>query len=422
VLGRLWSSACTLATLFLLSRWIDESGFGRFTFYLTVFTLLDGLVILGTSQLAVQRTSAAPHELASVVAAARRIRLCSGSIGVAVVGSWAFLSGESGALWILLAALYPLTHSLEVSAVVFKSQIDWRVPVSMRAFAASASLLFVWLARIAGAREPAIYLVAVAAGSTLGNLGQHWLARPHLPRPAEAVVPASGLLRSALPLGLAGIAGQLYFYIDNVFIRAFRGDEELGTYNVAVRFMSVLIMVAQYGSASSLPWFSRSFVSGELGRSVARISVPLFASASLVCGLFLPWSFELLELFRPGFGTAAPSLRWLVAAAAVVYAGAMLLTAVVATGKTRTVLAITTSGFAMNAIGNALAVPRFGAEGAAVVTFATESFVALAAAAALRAMGHDVGGKRPWLWLAGPLGFALGCALSSAVASGSVPG
>jgi hypothetical protein len=46
---------------------------------------------------------------------------------------------------------------------------------------------------------------------------------------------------------------QAYFYADNLFVRALRGEAELGAYNVGVRILSVLIMVALYASQASLP-------------------------------------------------------------------------------------------------------------------------------------------------------------------------
>ena len=43
VLGRLWGSACTLGYLFLGARHLSGDGFGRLTFYLALFMVLDAL-------------------------------------------------------------------------------------------------------------------------------------------------------------------------------------------------------------------------------------------------------------------------------------------------------------------------------------------------------------------------------------------
>ena len=73
VLGRLWGSACTLTILFVLAHHLEPAGFGRFTFYLAAFALLDSLTDLGTGSLAVQRTADDTRAVGPVLATARRI-------------------------------------------------------------------------------------------------------------------------------------------------------------------------------------------------------------------------------------------------------------------------------------------------------------------------------------------------------------
>src|SRR5688572_29840694 len=55
-LGRFWSAACTLTLLYLAADALPLAAFGRFTFYLAVFALLDSLANMGTGQVAVQWT------------------------------------------------------------------------------------------------------------------------------------------------------------------------------------------------------------------------------------------------------------------------------------------------------------------------------------------------------------------------------
>lgn len=418
VLGRVWSAACTLTTLWLTAGLLSADAFGRLTFYLALFIWLDSLVNLGTGQVAVQRTAADPDALPSVLRTGRRIRVTTGVLGVLLVGGGAFAFGEAGAAWILLATLYPITHALELSTVVFRNRIVWGVPVAIRAIAAGASLAAVVTLWALGDQEPARYVLAVAVGSTLGNVLLHRAARPHLPPVPASTPPAPGFLRAALPLGISALAAQTYFYVDNVFIRVYRGEEELGPYNVAVRLMSLSIMVAQYASLASLPWLTRRAAAGELRAAVGRIGPVLFAAAGLGTGLVWPWAEELLELFKPGFAVAGDALRWLLLSAAAVYVGATLLTAAVAAGRTRAVLAISVVGLAVNLVGNFWWVPLEGIEGAAATTFVTEVVVALGGALVLARSGAALtGAGGGWRWFLGPFAFCLGLGLSWAVAA-----
>ena len=414
VVGRLWSSACTLLTLFLLARHLEPEGFGRLTFYLALFLMLDSLADMGTGQIAVQWTAHRPERVHGVLRVTRRIRLVTGLTGTLLVGGGALLAGEPGAPWILLAGLYQLTHTLELSTLVFKNRIAWARPVAIRAVASSLSLGFVLLFWWRDVREPALYLLAIAMGSALGNLLLHVVGRAHLPRSGTEQISLRPLLRAALPIGIASLCQQTYFYVDNIFVRAFEGPAPLGHYNVAVRIMSYGIMVAVYASLAALPWLTRERDAGRLRAAAGRLARPMFALAGLGTGLLWPWCEELLALFGPGFSSAGPSLRWLLLATLAVYVGAVFLTAVVASGRSGAVLKIALAGLAVNLVGNALLVPALGLEGAAMATFATELTVALAAAACLRRSGQHVFSLSAAAgWAAGPVLFYVGLQLSN---------
>src|SRR5688572_17710184 len=129
VLGRVWGSACTLATFLLLSRHLETADFGRFTFYLAIFLMLDTLADFGSGQVAVQSTAHDEERIPETLAAARRLRLAMGGLGVVLVGGGAVLLGERGAVWILIASLYHLTHVCELSTLALKNRIAWRIPV-----------------------------------------------------------------------------------------------------------------------------------------------------------------------------------------------------------------------------------------------------------------------------------------------------
>jgi O-antigen/teichoic acid export membrane protein len=409
VLGRVWGSACTLATLALLARHLDGPDFGRFTFYLAVFLVLDSLVDLGTGQAAIQLSAADPARTNGVIAAARRVRLGSGLVGVVLVGGGAWLAGEPGAGWILLASFYPVTHVLELSTLVFKNQIQWSRPVAVRALASGLSLAFVLAVLRTGSGEPAHYLVAVAGGSTLGNVMLHLVGRLHLPARGGPRVPLKELLILALPMGGAGVCQQAYFWIDNLFVRALEGDAPLGRYNLAVRVMSFGIMAAVYASLAALPWLTREQRAGRLGAAVVRLSQPTLALACLGAGLVWSSAEDLLVLLggEPHFAAAGPALRWLLLAAVAVYAGAPLLTGVVAAGRGRSVLVISVVALVVNLVGNSLLVPTRGIEGAAIATLVTEAVVMLGAGLVLTRAG-SAPSLRPWGWTAGPALFILG--------------
>lgn len=422
VLGRLFGAAATFGTLLILARHLSGPEFGRYTFYIAVFMVLDAIADFGTGAMSVQRTSTRPGEVAATLKTARRLRLCTASSGLLLLIGFAVGTGESGALWISLAALYPLTHSLELSTVPFKNRIDWRMPVQARLAASAFRLGLVvtlWRLDVQGAGP---YVLATAVGSSLANFLIHFAARRELrslPHRDAPPIPWWPFFKSAAPLGLAGLAQQAYFYIDNLFVRPMVGEEPLGYYNASVRLMSFGIMIAQYASLAALPWFARRAKEGLLGPAVARLGQPLFLGAAILSGLAIPHTAWLLSsLFRPAFAEAATSMALLLGAMAVIYFGSLHLTAVIALGYTRTASIITVGALLINVVGNALLVPRYGIDGAAFATVVTEGAVALLAALALVRAGMSSLAFRPWLWLCAPLAGTLAWWLSSQVTLG----
>jgi O-antigen/teichoic acid export membrane protein len=256
------------------------------------------------------------------------------------------------------------------------------------------------------------FVVVHAGGLALGNVALHFGARARLPPRAP---PLSGMLALAMPLALVGLVQQAYFWADNAFVRAWAGEAELGRYNAAVRIFQWLCFFAAFATTSALPWLARRHEEGALGAAAAHLAQPLFALACAAAGLLLPWSGTLLAFaFGPGFEAAAPSLRWLLVALTMVFPGAAFLTALLAAGRSRAALLVTLLALTVNLAGNALLVPRSGAEGAALVTLLTESTVTFASLFALRALGAWPSGAA-WRWILGPLALALALPASRAL-------
>jgi O-antigen/teichoic acid export membrane protein len=412
-LGRVWSSACTALTLLLLARHLSGEEFGRYTFYLAVFLLLEGLADFGTSSAALQRGASSLDELAATLRAGRRIRALMACAGFAVLAAGAWVFGERHAAWIALAALYPLSRALELSSLVYQREISWRVPVVVRSGSASLRLLLVLLLWSWDVSAAAAFLLAHALGAAAGNLLLHLLARSRLPRAAIEALPTAALWKAALPLGLAGLCQQLYFYVDNAFLRAWRGELELGRYNAAVRVMSLMIMLSGFATSAALPWLARRHRHGDLLAAAESLSLPLFLFACATLGWVWPWCGELLRLvFGDGFESAGPSLRWLIVATLIIYAGSGCVTALVAAGRMRALLSINACALLLNLLGNAWLVPGHGMAGAAAATAATELLVSACAWLAL-ARPTVPSPARLAAWLAGPLLFTAGAWLSA---------
>lgn len=378
--GRLFGSGCTLLTLLVLSGHLSDADFGRLTFWVSVFLVLDGVVDFGAGQVSLQRAAANPADAAPNLRTARRARTLSASMVVLTVAGVAASFEAGDGLYLAIAALYHFSHVLELSTLGWKSRIAWRSPVLVRAGAALTSLLFVLLLRETGEQRPMPFLLAIAAGSTLGNVALHLVGRRGLPSVRDVQpAPMASFLATSIPMGAAAVFQQLYFHVDNVFVRALEGDEAVGHYNVAVRVMSLAIMGGVFASSAALPWLARAHAEGRgLAAALRLTGASAALGLAVVLGL-VPLREPVLGLFGEGFLVASTSLLWLLAAAFAVHIGAPLMTAVVAAGRSRALLVIASAGLAVNLAGNAMLVPGRGMDGAAIATLFTEVTVALLA-------------------------------------------
>ena len=413
VLGRVFGSLCTFFVLWRLSHALPPTGFGRFTFWLAVFSVLDTWVDFGTGQTVVARTAASPGELPASLAAARRLRVLHGLAGAGFVALTAWTYDEPSAAWIVLAALYPLTHALELSTVAKRQAIDYRLHTATRALSSSLWVVGTSWLLWRGDHDPAHHLLAIAAGSATGNLVLHAMLRRDL-APEPAASDAALMWRASLPLGLAALFQQAYFWVDNLYVRTWCGEELLGAYNIGMRVLSASIMVVLFATGAALPWFAREHARGGLGAAIESIALPLVSLACAGAALLAPWSDEVLALFGEHARAARHALPWLLGAVVAIHLGAALLTGLVACGGRGAVLKISAAALALNLALNAWLVPTRGIAGAAQATLATEAFVAVAGWIALARRGAAPRVARPW-WLVPPACLVAGWWLSQAV-------
>jgi len=423
ILGRLWAALTGLGGLAVLTRgdfgWQPLTGaeFGRLTFYLALYTLLDSLADFGTSSAVIQWGASAPGKLRAGIRAARPVRAFAALSGFVVVSLTAGLLGEEQLGWLALASLAPLSRCLEASALVFQNRLHWRPPVLVRGLVAGLRLAFFTLLISRGTLGFGPYLASYALLGALGNVLLYLCARAEL---AALVAPGEGLTRRsllglALPLAAVGLAQQAYFYGDNLVLRALVPAAQLGHYNAAVKLFSLSIMVAAFATGSALPWLARRQAAGHLGAATRHLVDALFPAACIGLGCLFPFRGELLgRLFGAEFESAGASLAWLLLAAAAVHLGAPLLTALVAARRSRSVLHIVLSGLLFNLVANLALVPSMQAPGAALATLGTELWVAVGALYALRQL-HAGRLLRPLTLVAGALAFPCAALLAKAL-------
>lgn len=188
------------------------------------------------------------------------------------------------------------------------------------------------------------------------------------------------ILIQASPLALSIILTTLYFKLDTLFIGYFRGQEEVGLYNVAYRFLENLIAFPAMFVGVLMPQLSHMAISDkEKFKKMFQgaFEVLFIISLPLVIGIFLEAQPLILLFGGEEFAASAGSLQILALAIGMIYFGSLFSSALIALDLQKHLALIYFIGAVFNITANFFIVPRWGFIGAAVTTLLTEALVTI---------------------------------------------
>jgi O-antigen/teichoic acid export membrane protein len=208
------------------------------------------------------------------------------------------------------------------------------------------------------------------------------------------------LLRGGLPFAIAILLQAAYTRTDAVMIERLLADgaEAAGHYAAGYRLLDALNTVGWLLAGVLLPMYARLHARGEGVGELLRFSVRLLLTVGLIAGIGLAAYAEeivclLYDFAEPRTARILFFLSLTFIAQCLNYAYGALLSATGYIGRANYLFV---AGILLNVAGNLWVLPRYGAPGAAAVTLATQTFVAV---------GQAVLAHR-WLGLAtGPVGY-----------------
>lgn len=374
-----------LAVNVLLMRALGVDGYGIYGTVLALVGLAASASNLGMDRLVVRDVSREAGRAPALVGAALATTalLSTGTAGL-VVG-WAWLT-DGRPVVVGSAALAALALGLQslAAAPIAAFQGLRRMSLGVGGQVAGKAVLLAATAAFlaAGLDVRAVFLaqvldaaVALAAALWIAWRGFGWA------REAWAGVDPGAmarLARSSVPFGLNGLFGAIYLGADVLMLAMLRGDTEVGVYRGAVMLITLFPVVATTITTAAFPQLARRLGdpegAGELLGFLLRVLLA-FGVPAAVGGMLL--ARELMVLLG-GEAFAVSALPFLIMAPLlplrfVNNAAATTLTAL-DRQHDRTLGVILAAAFNVGA--NLVAIPRWGAEGAAATTLVTE--VALA--------------------------------------------
>lgn len=224
------------------------------------------------------------------------------------------------------------------------------------------------------------------------------------------------LLRSSAALAASALMVAVYYNSGKLMLGLLRGTEEVGFYEAAYRLLGLVLAPSQILYQAFFP--SLAIASGD--REAMRVRGEAFAQVALGVGLPLAAIGAIVagpavEAFAgAAFAPAAGPFAVLMANAALVYVNVVLGQALLAWGAHGSFARAVAAAAVVNIALNAVAIPHYGAVGAAWAMAASEAVAMVGVAVAYRARTDGL----PWRPLLGAGGVALvGAAMPAGAAS-----
>lgn len=412
---KLLAAAMGVLVAALLARHLGPADYGNFTTALGMVAIAQALTEFGTNAVAVRDMAGQP-ERRSVIAGglmAARLTTSLALLLPLVVGLVLLLPpGAPTIAGILIGSTLLLTAFAALQSV---AQADLRPEVA-------GALLFlqstVWLAMVALLVWIDAGIVAFAAAFALTAALQSVITILVMRRYVR--ISFDGwrreewrILKTAVPMGLAGVLTTAYYRVDAILVYEIAGADQAGFYNAAYRYIDVLQILPATVYFVLFPLVAARRRAGADIRRVAGLAATLMIVCALpVVVVGVVFADPIVDLiYSSTFEDAALLMAVLSVAFVGISLGYLWTSILLAEGPLRVFLVVAAITAVGSIAANLLLIPSFGALGAAWITVGTELWVGVAlGVAAVRRARLEV----PWTrWALGLVaaGIMAACAL-----------
>lgn len=306
------------------------------------------------------------------------------------VGVYAARPGAREVVFALLPII-PLNAwwSLSAAVLVARSRNDLRAVLDVLS---SAALVGGVLLLRASRGTTVDYALLSAAATGVTALAAYAMARryvvPALRRGLRELRP---LARRSIGFALGDAIGIAYGQLDTILVSLFTTASAVAWFGVGSQVAGFAMSIPGMLTAALIPRYMRSDRTKQRAVLQRALDVLLSAAAILpVLGVLFARG-VLMALAGPTFLRGTTALALLVAASACTFPSILFAEALVLEGRQRQALRLSLAVLAVNLVGNLVAIPLAGIEGAALVLIVSEAAAWLLRARAVRnAVGYEL--------------------------------
>jgi len=372
---RILTSLLSLLVSVSLARYLDASGYGKFSLvfaYLSFFQVLTGL---GIDTIVIREVLRDPGRQPAILGNAILLKIACSILAFAVSVIVSRFMGYPGDVTVLiLFASFSLLLSFNtIYVAAFQAQLKavfYSLPeLLITAFFSALMLLCISL----GSSLPVLVLLQAATAIPM-TIAYVYFAKRNLSISPSFRYDARIcrlLLSESWPIFFSSVFVSINMRIDQIMLFKMVDARALGLYSSGVRLAESLNIIPVVFMASVYPLLCDNFTRAR--EMFLKMYSRSFKYMSLV---ILPISFGttllaeriILFFYGPSFVEASPSLAVLIWSEVFIFLGVVFSYVVTAAGLQRYLLSFTITGAASNVILNLFLIPRYGTLGAAVAS------------------------------------------------------
>jgi O-antigen/teichoic acid export membrane protein len=383
--GEVVAKLASLGFFVVMARELGTGGFGDFMFAFTLTTVLVTASGFGTEDLIareVARDTRRVHGLLSdvvTIKALTSVALLLVAVAIVHLGGYppdtrlaVYLVGLGVAVENLGRTWYAVFQAHERLELVSGAVVLQRI-------ATAAVGIGVLLAGGGLIAASAVFL----GGAILGLLAAHVALRRYVVAPTWSTDRSRwlGVLRAALPIGIAGILFTLLLKLDLVLLSFLTGGdhEEVGSYGAAFRVIEATMFLSWAFGTAVLPWFARHDGGGavslargyELGlKAVTAVLLPIGIVFTLLATPIVE------SIYGDGYDDAVLPLRLLGPLTVLYGINSLAVAVLIARNRPADFTRVLALVVVVNLTLNAVLIPLYGADGAAFSATSSATLVA----------------------------------------------
>ena len=373
--------ALGVVSIAVLTRYLGPEDYGKYTLALMYMQLFGVLADVGLFTTVVREISKDPERTEELVGNTIALRLVLSIAVIALAAAVSLLLPYDHQVRVaILLAGAPLLIGMLTTSFVAVLQARLRMGRAVIGDVIGRAVSLGLVLAVAGFDLGFYAVLGAAAGGALATLlVTSWLTWQFAPvRPRVQPEVWRGLLKSAIPLGLALAINALYFRADTLIISLYEPYSQVGLYTLAYRVLELALVVGTVFLNSTFPVLSEAVARdpARARRTIeASTEVCVVLGAPLVAG-GLVLAPQIIELAGgDDFKDAAEPLRILLAAGALAWINGVFGYALIARDRQASALWLNVSALAFNVGLNFLLIPRYGIVVAAIVTVASELLI-----------------------------------------------